>query len=44
MVLRRVAGVTALAVDRIYVIERLPHHLYPPEFKEGFVLRHMVTM
>lgn len=30
--------------NRLYVIERLPHHLYPPKFAAGFVMRHMVTM
>lgn len=30
--------------NRLYVIERLPHHLYPPKFAPGFVMRHMLTM
>ncbi len=35
---------TVAAANKLYVLERLPHHLYPPKFAEGYVLRHMVTM
>ncbi len=30
--------------EQALCLERLPHHLYPPKFAEGYVLRHMVTM
>jgi hypothetical protein len=30
--------------NKLYVLERLPHHLYPPKFAAGFVQRHLLTM
>lgn len=35
---------TVAAANKLYVLERLPHHLYPPKFAAGYVMRHMVTM
>jgi hypothetical protein len=35
---------TVAAANKLYVLERLPHHLYPPKFAEGYVMRHMITM
>jgi hypothetical protein len=35
---------TVAEANKLYVLIRLPHHLYPPQFAPGFVMRHMLTM
>ena len=35
---------TQAEAARIYVVDRLPHHLLPRAFHEGFVTRHLLTI
>lgn len=39
-----VPAVTQAEAARIYVVDRLPHHLLPRAFHEGFITRHLLAV